>query len=88
MSDVVERLAKRREAGPALTMSKFASVEELQRAAARWWMEAVADEIEGGRRSDLFARHAAAYVATWLRTQASTDSDTSGVNSGHTGGEG
>lgn len=80
MSDIVKRLAAEREDIPGgFAMSKFMSLDDAREAEARWWINAVADELES-TFGDPDARNQGADggsnwdAARWLRRAAGEES--------------
>ncbi len=61
MSDLVERLAEKRERFPRYAVIAGVDTEE-----ARWWLNAIADELDQDKDDS------SAQTAHWLRAQAST----------------
>ena len=73
MSDLVERLAEKRERFPRYAVIAGVDTEEV-----RWWLRAVADEVRGEaelrKTPGNFAGHFCT-VSEWLRAQANDNEE-------------
>ena len=69
MSDLVKRLAEKREDIPGgFAMSKYMSLEDARKAEARWWLNAIAEELDENAIGAWVTP-----AADWLRDSASEE---------------